>query len=720
MAILVCATISVAADDTPAAKPVPGEVFNHTDQSVRRQFAPPLAGGEGSVLLFNEEGGVPKLWRVFPLEPARSTTAALSAFRLPFGQDSGSSTPYAAPHASVATPAGVWLAGPAVQLLRPNGQWLTGKLNWPRSGPGAVALHDGSIMVVGGGSWPASRDGSTSLKVERAWLDERGQIKTEVLPPLPVDISGNGVWDTVSGYKLAHLGRGRVMLAGGEYRNLTLVYEPAEKAWKRLTGMKVARTDPALMLMPDGRMWATGGTGFSNGDAPSTSELWSPITQQWTPGPALPVPMVGHKAVFSHDGASVLLAGGYVPAVLAWKLDQSEITVAAVHGMQRQGAGLVPLPGRRLGLVSGIRSRGYNEAWGQRSEGASVVSLDSAMSGKGAPVWPLAVHGAMAERQGQLLTASGEFAHGYGGSAQTLPSRLLELTDLATGRVSSRLPLPFSARHAQAAWQGNTQALIHGETAEGSQWLVSVDTTTGASQPVANPPKSTYGMSDGIHNRMRLIGADADKAWLVSETADVYWVDANASSTRDGPRLQRQRSGFVGRVLADGRAVVAGGEVEAELVAARVDGCGDCPVRYIGFGPLSPSRRHERFDPVSQQWLASSPSRAAGGSVAIFADGQVVKLGSLPDRANPDGETPMLELCDATGTQWKTLAWPIGAMLPGGFVENSVVLTVINDGPSLQDALFVGTYTNTGNKQWWWTPSVSSTPIAWRALCQTN
>lgn len=715
MALLACATIGLAADDTPAAKPVPGEVFNHPQQSIRRQFAPPLASGDGSVLLFNEEGGVPKLWRVFPLEPARST-AALGTFPLPFGAEIGYTNPSAARHASIATPAGVWLVGPAVQLLRPNGQWLTGKLNWPRSDPHTVVLHDGSILVVGGGSWPVTRDGSTSLKVERIWLDERAQIRTEALPPLPVDISGTGVWDAAGGFRLAHLGQGRVLLAGSEYRNLSLLYEPAQKAWKKLAGMKVARTNPALTVLPDGRVWATGGTGFSGGDAPSTSELWSPTTQQWTPGPALPVPMVGHKAVWAHDGASVLLAGGYVPAVLAWKPDQSLVSVAAVHGMQRQGAGLLPLPGKRLALVSGIRSRGYSEAHGYRSEGASVVALDAPTGGERAPAWPLALHGAMAERRGQLLTASGEFAHGYGGSEQALPSRLLELTDLATGRVSSRLPLPFSARQAQAAWQGDAQALVHGETAEGRQWLVRVNAATGAAQPVANPPKSTYAMSDGVHNRMRLIGADADKAWLVSETAEVYWIDANASGTREGPRLQRQRSGFVGRVLADGRAVVAGGQVEAELVAARVDGCDDCPVRYIGFGPLSPSRRHERFDPAAQQWLASSPSRAAGGSAAIFADGRVVKLGSLPDRANPSNETPMLELCDATGTQWQTLAWPTGPSQPQGFAENSVALTAIHDGVDLQDALFVGIYTNTGNKQWWWTPSVGTAPIAWRML----
>ncbi len=342
--------------------------------------------------------------------------------------------------------------------------------------------------------------------------------------------------------------------------------------------------------------------------------------------------------------------------------------------------------------------------------------INDAVPDDGEPTWPMALNGAMAERRGQLLTASGEVKQGYGRSAQTLPSRMLELTDLATGRVRSRISLPFSARHAQATWQSDNQALIHGESADGSQWLLRIDTASGAAQPVANPPQSTYGMSDGVHNRMRLIGSDADKAWLVSETANVYWVNTNASSTRDGPRLQRQRSGFVGRVLADGRAVVAGGQVQAELVAARVDGCDDCPVRYIGFGPLSPSRPHERFDPVVQQWLASSPSRAAGGSAAIFADGRVVKLSSLPDSTNPGNETPMLELCDATGTQWQTLAWPTEPSQSKDYAERSVVLTVINDGPGLQDALFVGSYTNTGSKLWWWTPSVSTTPLVWRAL----
>jgi hypothetical protein len=250
--------------------------------------------------------------------------------------------------------------------------------------------------------------------------------------------------------------------------------------------------------------------------------------------------------------------------------------------------------------------------------------------------------------------------------------------------------------------------------------LAVLDTTTNRWQALDAKPLGTHVMSDGVHGRVSLVGFDGRRAWIVGDEANVYWIDGATLKLSSGPRLQRQRKGLTGRVLADGRVVVAGGEVEGDLVATRPTDCADCAVNYVGWGTLLPSRRHELFDPAVQAWRPSAPSLAAGGPAAILADGRVVKAGILvsPEPSAGQARTPdrvLLEVSSADGQSWRSLPLPPGAP-EVQVVSHVTLLATVGEGRRYAKAVFLGLWAKPGVTRWWWLPSVETAQPLWRAL----
>ncbi|RIX42990.1 MAG: hypothetical protein D3M94_17190 [Rhodocyclales bacterium GT-UBC] len=697
--------------DSPPPSPLPGEQVRYEDVPFREQFAPPLAGPDNSLYVFTEAAR----WQIWPLEAGRVKRLPLAKFEVPVGPRIGYSENYPARYASLATAQGHWLIGPSLELIRPDGSRLSGRLKWPRHQIKAVDLADGSILVIGGYSWPEKRDYSANLKLERVWLDAGNRIQSEELPPIPLDLKGPGSGE-LYGYGAVRTANGQLLLAGSEYHNISLLFDPEKRSWRKLTGLPRPRNDPALTLLPDGRIWATGGSGWRM--AETTSELWNPQTQTWSPGPDLPVPMVDHRAVLNDRRDTVLLAGGYHPAVLGWKMGKDGVFVAARHGEQRRLAGVVGLPGDRLVLTGGRHARDYGEGWGRSTAGLSVLNVDSNGSGTHLPVWPITRSGALLERQGQLFAIGGLLHHAHNGSEDDNGSRLVERFDTAKGLYQTLPPLPLVAGPTQAAWISEQEILVHAENVgreqDNRQWLGLLNPRSGALRTLPLPTNPTYIMSDGIHRKMQLVGAHAGRAWLIAEDGEALRVSPRPPHYEPALRLQRQRRDFSGRVLADGRVVIAGGQVESELVAARPANCKDCPTRYLGFGPQLPARRHEIYDPQAATWSSSAPSRAAGGPVGIFADGAVAKLGELSERKGEAGERtiPLLEIADPTGKSWRSLP------LPGDFptdvtVANAYLHTLRNDNTNLPRALFLGAWSS-GEIQWWWLDDIDTVPNTWR------
>lgn len=684
--------------DLPLPTPLPGEVLSHEQIHFGGEFAPALQGPDGSIYVFSQA----TRWQLWPQDESRlkyQTVPDLS---------SG--------YASVATAQGSWLLGATIELIRPDGRQVSGNLKWPRRHMRALALPDGSVLAIGGYSWPKSQDFSFNLKVEQVWLDNKGVVQSEALPPIPVDLKGTGVWESLEGYNVTLTGIGQVMLAGSEYRNLTLIYDPAKRTWRKLPGMTQARSGPTLTLLPDGRIWATGGEGWK--EAETSSELWNPLSEQWEKGPDLPVPMVDHRALLNERKDTVILAGGYYPNVLAWKMGKAPVFVAGQHASQRRLAGVFLLPGDHLALLGGRYARGYGEGWGRNTPGVSVIPLDLSGQGKHPPAWPTVTDGALLAGQGLFWAIGGSLYHSHNGRDDNLGTRLVERVDLATGQVRSQPPLPIVAGQTEAAWLKSGEALIHaaslGSERKPMQWLGMLDVQTGSLGDLPLPPTPTYVMSDGWHRRMHLVGAHAGQGWLIAEDGDSYRVANKPPHYTPAPRLQRQRREFTGRVLADGRVIVAGGQVESELVASRPANCSDCPLRYIGFGPQSPSRRHEIFDPRSNAWEHSAPSRAAGGPVVILADGRVAKLGELTEKKPEGGEQVrlLLEISDATGKRWRSLDMP--SWLEGELSRVSLS-RINNDISALSGPLFLGIWLGDGTA-WWWLEDVDAPELRWKPL----
>lgn len=124
-----------------------------------------------------------------------------------------------------------------------------------------------------------------------------------------------------------------------------------------------------------------------------------------------------------------------------------------------------------------------------------------------------------------------------------------------------------------------------------------------------------------------------------------------------------QRTPVVARGLADGRLVIADGQVQPYRIAIAPPEDEDAPtgeVAYTGFGPWSHARDYEIHDPGTNAWLTSAPARLPNGSpMQILADGRVLRAGSS---TVPPGESVAseraLELSRPDASGWVDLPVP--------------------------------------------------------------
>jgi hypothetical protein len=126
---------------------------------------------------------------------------------------------------------------------------------------------------------------------------------------------------------------------------------------------------------------------------------------------------------------------------------------------------------------------------------------------------------------------------------------------------------------------------------------------------------------------------------------------------------------------------------------------------------------------MTNAWISSTASRAAGGPATIFADGRVAKLGLLTEsKKKVDAEAThertqgLLEISDPAGKTWRTLDLPTGVNVADA-IDGIRLWAVQNESGSLPHALFLGIWKyEEGVTQWWWLDDVDSVPLAWREL----
>ena len=255
------------------------------------------------------------------------------------------------------------------QLLDPaTGKWLeAAPMLVARSGQTATLLRDGEVLVVGGSETPEGKEGTKTaelydparntwtsapapaelLEAQSATLLSDGRVLLIGLfkgQPFP-GVAGaaiydpaSGSWSRVASPKRFHYGAavtvlpdGKVMVMGGWHSEevwnngpetkFTVFasveeWDPASDTWSEAAPMSHARADQTATLMPDGKVFVTGGIfevswgGNDSLNSLRSTEIYDPQTNSWSARASMLIPRAQDTATLMKDGR-VLLVGGY-------------------------------------------------------------------------------------------------------------------------------------------------------------------------------------------------------------------------------------------------------------------------------------------------------------------------------------------------------------------------------------------------------------------------
>jgi hypothetical protein len=357
---------------------------------------------------------------------------------------------------------------------------------------------------------------------------------------------------------------------------------------------------------------------------------------------------------------------------------------------------------------------------------------------------------AYAQRGNRLLVLGGAVdADKTTGKTKSHNNQIIELD---TGKLQALPALPSTAHPAtvpithhitQAAWINDDSAavftrVLNDQGLPEAQWFgtLNVKSNKYTALPTLPRNRDAQGSQDFV---LKLIGATADHAFIVAEDGLFTRVHIKSGGQTTLSPLLRKRNGYVGRVLPDGRVVIAGGQVESEMVLARERGCGapttaPCVEKYTGFGQRLPSRRHEMFDPVTNTWRNSAPSRASGGSAAVLPNGRVAKLGDFTTSAADPNDakrkiettTALLEISAEDGQSWRRIVLP--PPMTGLFSSAGIEVVAVADANGLLDrGLFLKVSIGDGTAQsaglgtpkdpvWWWLADVDDAKTNWQIV----
>lgn len=255
------------------------------------------------------------------------------------------------PAAAVLGDGSVLLVGDAQTVERfdpASDRWSTmAPLSEPRSGPGAVTLRDGRVLVAGGSAgrgpvntaelYSPTTNTWTPAESMHAWrsaaklvlLDDGRVFAIGGYTAMAAEVydPGTGHWtmtpdtsDIRFGATATKLADGRMLVAGGDdapniFGKYTYasaeIYDPGNNTWRAAAPMHVERAGAEAALLPDGRVLVAGGSNRApdpNGSA-ATFEIYDPGTDTWTAPAQLPRPHRGAAMARLSDGRLVLIGG---------------------------------------------------------------------------------------------------------------------------------------------------------------------------------------------------------------------------------------------------------------------------------------------------------------------------------------------------------------------------------------------------------------------------
>ena len=186
----------------------------------------------------------------------------------------------------------------AVEIFDP----VTGE--WRQAASTSESDPDQSIVLLGDGRVLIVRSGSVEVY--------NPSTDTWTLTTMPADLL---VWRPVP----IALNDGRVLITGRlSYDSPTgringaVIYDPHTDTWTPTGPMTHARMSHTLTLLPNGRVIAVGGEEPLDSSQPiiySTTEIYDPDANSWSPGPNLSEPRSSHSATLLPDGRIFLVGG---------------------------------------------------------------------------------------------------------------------------------------------------------------------------------------------------------------------------------------------------------------------------------------------------------------------------------------------------------------------------------------------------------------------------
>jgi len=182
---------------------------------------------------------------------------------------------------------------------------FTGSLNYARKGHTATLLPNGKVLVAGGFNNDLSGQ-------------PQGQLSTcELYDPATETWSVTGALaDGRDGHTATLLSNGKVLVTGG-YDTIGMplssseLYDPVLGTWSSTGALVNARYFHTAILIPNGMVLVAGGTAtYGSNLELSSSELYDPLTESWSPTGALATARHSYLAALLPNG-KVLAAGGY-------------------------------------------------------------------------------------------------------------------------------------------------------------------------------------------------------------------------------------------------------------------------------------------------------------------------------------------------------------------------------------------------------------------------
>ena len=193
--------------------------------------------------------------------------------------------------------------------------------------PHCILLNDGRVLAMGiGGDIFAERTAFAELydPIADSWTPISG-AETHYAPGNAISLADGRVlvlgslprWSINEspggspGDVILPDGRRLTATQVAEQYPASKIYDPADDEWSAADGMTHARNNASLTLLSDGRVLAAGGENYWSKDSLpySTTEIFDPQTNSWSPGPDLSVLRAGATATLMPD-SRVLLVGG--------------------------------------------------------------------------------------------------------------------------------------------------------------------------------------------------------------------------------------------------------------------------------------------------------------------------------------------------------------------------------------------------------------------------